>query len=105
MGSGFNCNLDITRSFHQITMRMEGGTPLRGETLLFGGGGGGELRLGRGKRHLGRRGSQFLPPSAPPLCINTAVSALLDEASCDVHVNTPACKKQKKSPRHKWLTA
>ena len=31
MGSGFNCNLDITRCFHEITnWRMEGGTPLGG---------------------------------------------------------------------------
>ena len=72
MGSGFNCNLDIIRSFHQITNYVhlfvykldwgwkvglhlggEGNTPL----------GAGELRLGRGKLHLGGRGNPSVPPS------------------------------------------
>ena len=41
----------------------------------------------------------------PPLCINTAVNALLDEANCDVHVNSPACKKQKSIQGTMWPTA
>ena len=63
MDGGFNCNLDIIRSFHQITkyvllcisLTEEGGTPLRG-------GGGGELSLeGEGDPSVSR------PP--PPLYI------------------------------------
>ena len=56
---------------------MEGGNLFRGGTLILEGGGGEELHLGRGKLHLGEEIP--ISPHPLPLCINTAVNALLDE--------------------------